>query len=65
MLKEKSESPYHVHDYGEGELCPYERADFLSDIQIPICFKTDLKLADKVFPYILQIFIVRTRTCER
>ena len=43
MLKEKSESPYHVHDYGEGELCPYERADFLSDIQIPICFKTEEK----------------------
>ena len=28
-------------------------------------FANILKLADKVFPYILQIFIVRTRTCER
>ena len=27
-------------------------------------FSEFLKLADKVFPYILQIFIVRTRPCE-
>lgn len=39
MLKEKSEDLHHYcNDCGQGELYPYEKSDFLSDIQLPINF---------------------------
>ena len=39
MLKEKSEGLHHYcNDCGRGEFCPYEKSDFLSDIQLPINF---------------------------
>lgn len=56
MLKEKSESPYHVDDCGEGELYTNERADFLSDIQIPINFTTEEKDEDCNKHRVLSLF---------
>lgn len=56
MLKGKPESPYHVHDYGEGELCPYERGDFLSDIQIPLYFKPEEKEENRNKRRVLSLF---------
>lgn len=56
MLKEKSESPYHVDDCGEGELCTNERADFLSDIQIPLNFTTEVKDEDRNKHRVLSLF---------
>ena len=39
MLKDKVESLHHCcDDCGQGELCPYEKSDFLSDIQLSINF---------------------------
>lgn len=39
MLKDKVESPHHCYDdCGQGELYPYEKSDFLSDIQLSINF---------------------------
>lgn len=56
MLKEKPESPYHAHDYGEGGLCPQERAGFLSDIQLPLCFKTEEKEENRCKHRVLSLF---------
>lgn len=56
MLKEKSESPYHVDDCGEGELCTNEMADFLSDIQIPLNFTTEVKDEDRNKHRVLSLF---------
>lgn len=39
MLKDKFESSHHAcNDSGQGELYPYEKSDFLSDIQLSINF---------------------------
>lgn len=39
MLKDKFESLHHdCNDDGQGELYPYEKSDFLSDIQLSINF---------------------------
>ena len=39
MLKDKIESQHHCYnDCGQGELYPYEKSDFLSDIQLSINF---------------------------
>ena len=39
MLKDKVESLHHCcDDCGQGELYPYEKSDFLSDIQLSINF---------------------------
>lgn len=42
MLNDKSERLHYTsYGCGQGELCPYESSDFLSDIQLPINFQVD------------------------
>lgn len=56
MLKEKSESPHHMYDCGQGELCSFEMSDVLSDIQIPISFQTEAERTDCRNHRVLSLF---------
>lgn len=45
-----------MDDCGEGELCTNEMADFLSDIQIPLNFTTEVKDEDRNKHRVLSLF---------
>ena len=57
MLKDKVESLHHCcDDCGQGELCPYEKSDFLSDIQQSINFPIAQTAENEKKHWVLSLF---------